>query len=174
VRAEAEVRAATEGDVLVRAARDVEPVRVGELRRVAIGGREHRHDRGVLRDHLATDLEVLARDADGEEDRPVEAQALVDRGREQLGLRAQALGLLGVRDQRTDPVPDQADGGLEARDEQARRVREQLARGEAIALLLRRDQVAEQVVPARAAARGDQLLEVAAQRAAAAARPRAA
>ena len=101
-----------------------------------------------------------------ERDRAVEAQALLDGVRERARGGRAASQLRGVARQRRHAVADQADRGLEARDQQADRLREQLVRREPIARLLGADQLGEQVVAERLAPLGDQLVEVGGQRAA--------
>ena len=159
------MRAAAEREVLVRRASDVEAIRIGEPGRVAVGGREHAPHLRVLAQHDAAELDVGVQDARGQDDRPVEAQALLDRARDQLGLRAQPREL--GRDGRMScahAVADEPDGGLEAGDEEADRLRQQLERVEPVAGFLGADQRAQEVVGQMVAALGDQLLEVAGER----------
>ena len=68
------MHAVTERHVAVGIARDVEPVRVVELLRVAIGGADHDVENLALADLHAADFEILARGADAALGRRVEAE----------------------------------------------------------------------------------------------------
>src|SRR5262249_46027589 len=72
--------------------------------------------------------------------------------------------LRGVTDERSDTVADQAYGGLESRDQQADRLRDQLRRAETVALLLGADEPAQDVVSERTATPLDELCEVGGER----------
>src|SRR4029453_7360789 len=113
-------------EVLVRGASDVEAIRIREPGRVAIGRREHPPDLRVLPQRDAVELDVGVQDAGGQDDRTVEAETLLDRARDQVGLRAKARELGRMQDELTHAVPDESDGGLEAVDEQPDSLRQQL------------------------------------------------
>src|SRR5690606_17879816 len=145
-------------------ARHVEAVGVREHGRVAVRAPQDREHLGVGRDAAAVEDGVLVQHAHGHPDRAGEAQALLDRVREQLGPGAYELALLGVAGEGGGAVADQADRGLEARDQQPDRLHDQLGRGEPVALLLGADQDRQQVVGEVAPALLDQLGEVGAER----------
>ena len=145
-RTQAEVRAEAEREVAVVAARDVEAVGLVEHRRVAVRRADAADHERALPDRHAAELHVLERDAHGALHRAVEAQHLLDRALQQLGLRAQARELVGVLQERERPVPDQVRGRLVTGEQQQDRGRQQLAVAERVAVLLRRDERADQVV----------------------------
>src|SRR5262249_10505204 len=122
VGAEAVVRAAAEREVLVRLALDVEAIRLGEDLRIAIRRREHPPDAGVPRDDLAAELDVGVEDARGQDHRPVVAQALCDRARDERGPGAQLRELVGMPKEGAHAVPDQADRRLEPGDQEPYRL----------------------------------------------------
>ena len=140
--------AAAERDVVRRVAPgEIERVRVvAEVLGIVVGRAEDREDERTGLDALAVDLDVLQRDAPGELHRRVEAQELVDRVADEVGLRAQELELVGMAQECERSVPDQVDGRLVAGDEQQDHLVAQLVGREAVAFLLGGDHRGQQVV----------------------------
>src|SRR5689334_16793511 len=98
--AEAEVDAVPEGEVRVRIARDVEPLGIGELRGIAIRRCHQQHDAiAPLHGHSA-DHHVFGGGAHRALHGPVEAQALLDGGLQQLRLLAEAAPLARLQQRR--------------------------------------------------------------------------
>ena len=140
-------RPAEKDDVLLRVrACHVEAGRLAEHGRVAVRRREHRGHQRALVDRGAADRGVAPGRAPGEQHRRVEAQDLVHRVRPQLRTGAQQLELIAVRVEQGHPVAEQVHGRLEAGREDQAGGRLELALVEADALLLRGDQLAEQIV----------------------------
>jgi hypothetical protein len=112
------VDAEAEGDMAIVAARDVEPVGIGEVRGISVGRADRGDHEGALRDRLAAQLHLRVGDAGGPLDGAVVAQQLFHRAADQGGLAAQALELRGVLQEGEQAVADQVHGGLVARDEE--------------------------------------------------------
>ena len=79
-----------EGEVAVGIAADIEPVRVGELRRIAVGGADADVNVGSLRHGDAAEHGVRRRTAVAELVRAFHAQELLDRGFDQFRMRGAA------------------------------------------------------------------------------------
>ena len=144
---EAEVRAAaTEADMVVRRATDVEPHRIVEHRLVAIG-------REVVHDHRITcgdgdpgDLGVLRRGPPELHDRARPTDDLLGHRFEQIGPAvAEALHLVGMVEQPVEPVADRVAGRLVAGHRQQQHEDVELVVVELVALV-RREQGGDDVV----------------------------
>ena len=132
VGAEAEVRAAAaERDVLVRRARDVERERVVELLLVAVRRDVPEDDLVAVLDLLTAELVVDASRCGGSAS-PGSPSAASPRRRAgmRLGVGAQPLELLGVLEQRDEPVRDQVARGLVAGDREQQEEEVDLEPGE--------------------------------------------
>ena len=114
-------------------------------------------------------VDVLERDAQRRLHGAVEAQQLLDRGGQEPRLGAETAPLFGLAEQGEHAVADQVRRGLVAGEQQQVAGREQLGVAQRVALLLRLDHRADQVVARRAAAIRDGVGEVAEE---AAGRPR--
>ena len=120
---------------------EVQHVRIGEDRRIVVGGAEHRQHRvtGLGDDLLAARTDEhgrLHRHAHGVLHRAVEAQQLVDRGIVERRIVAPAEQLVRVAQQRQRAVADQVDGRLVPCDVQQDDERDQLGRAERVAFVL--------------------------------------
>lgn len=108
-----------EGEVAAGVAVEVEAVRCGERRRVAVrgsGGDEHREAR---RDVDSADAQVLrAVTEGGRAHRGVEAEQFVEGAGDQLRVPAQAVERLRVPEQGQDGVADEVGGGLVPGDQE--------------------------------------------------------
>ena len=115
-----------ERDVVVGGAGDVEPERIGEHGVVTVGARvEHQHP-VALADLLSADLDVARGGAVHVAHRRRPAQHLLDRTRQQLGLRSQTGELVGVLQQRGDASRDDVAGGLVAAHQDEHRLEHQV------------------------------------------------
>ena len=120
--------AVAEREVRVGIAPDVEGLRVGELRRVAVGRAHQQQDPVAGLDRLIGNRHVLARDSHRPLQRAVVAQALLDAGLHVRRLVAQQAELLGQPQERRQRVADQVLGRLVAGvDEQDARVQHVVA-----------------------------------------------
>src|SRR5262245_17025408 len=90
------VVAVPERDVAVRLAADVEAVRVGELRRIAVGRTDAEGDERSGRELAPAELDRCRRHPVVELERALEAQQLLDRGRHQRGIVGEARELAAV------------------------------------------------------------------------------
>jgi len=81
--------AVPEGEVRVGPTMDVEPVRIGELRRIPIGGGDPQQDDLVGGDHVSAKLHRGGRPPAQSGERRSIAQHFLDRGREAGRIRAQ-------------------------------------------------------------------------------------
>src|SRR5215510_6652525 len=104
--------AAAEGEMTVVAAADVEPRRLGELGRVAVRRAEEEGHLRALREDVPAVGDLFERDADGELDRALVAQQLLDRGGDHARLLAHPTPLVGMPQQRQRAVADQVDRRL--------------------------------------------------------------
>ena len=104
--AHAEVLAEAERQMRVRAAIDAKRERVVEYVFVAVGRREVERDLVTGADLHAADFAVFGGDPREVADRCDPAQDLLDRVREQIGLGAELLPLLGVLAEREQPAAD--------------------------------------------------------------------
>ena len=117
------MRAEAERDVLVRAALDVEAVRVVELRLVAVGRLVEQHALLALVQLLAHELGVVRDRAAHVLDRADPAQHLLDRDRDLAPDRRRgSLPLVGVQQQLLHAAADDVAGGLVAADEDQQRL----------------------------------------------------
>ena len=141
--------AVTEGDLRVVAAGDVELVGQPENAPVAVGGGQRRQHAVALRDHDATQLDVLGRDPHqpATDRQRIEPQQLLDGGDQQLRSLAQHGELPRVPQQAQHRQRDLPRRGVEARDQQRARQRDQLVGRERVAVVVRLHQRAEQVIP---------------------------
>ena len=108
-RAQAVVRSEAEAQVLLLdvVAGDVEAVRLGELRRVAIGGAHPQEHQLALLDALTPKLEVLRGEVVDEGHRRAQRMISIHHGRlHVLGVLPQQLELVGVVEQLVDAVAD--------------------------------------------------------------------
>ena len=158
------MRPAAEGEMLVRLPFDVEAVGVREHRRIAVGGGEHAPHLGVTGDRRPVERDVGVQHACREDDRAVVAETLLDGALGELRPRAELRQLGGMLEERPDAVADQADRRLEAGDEEADRLRDELGWAQAVALLLGPDEGAQEIVAEARPPRRDQLLEVRGER----------
>ena len=146
-RPDAEVHAGAEGDVRVVGAADVEGVR---RRRTPPGRGWRAQQRGDLLprgDGDPADLDVLGGGALEQLQRGVEAHQLLDRRRQQGRVVAQPLQLVGVLEQREQPVAADVDRRLVAGVEQQDAGGDQLVLGQPVALgVAHLHQVGEQVL----------------------------
>ena len=133
-RAQAVMDAAAEGHVLAGVAGDVEAVRLGEGRGIAVGRAQDQQDFVAFPDLVAEQVEILHGDALVDLHRPVEAQELVDRRADQLGLAPQQGELVGRAQQRQHAVADQVHGRFVARHQQQLGERDDLAGRDAVAV----------------------------------------
>ena len=151
------MRAGGEGEMAVRAARDVEPLGIGELP----SGRGWRPPMpsvtswpGPMLD--AADLGLARRAAVAELVGAFEAQELLDRGADQVGRVDQPAALAGPCAERRQRVADQVGRGLVAGVEQEDAVVDQLLRAQPLLALARqqaRQHVAGGIAGAACAAR---------------------
>jgi hypothetical protein len=139
--------------VAVVGAAQVEAVGVGELGGVAVGRPDEGHHHRARRDRAPTERHVLAGDARRALDLPIEAQQLLHRGADQRGIAAQPPEPIGMAQQGERAVADQVDGGLVPRDEEQDARGQQLDLAQAVARLLRGDQVRQHVGARRGARR---------------------
>jgi hypothetical protein len=139
---------------------DVEPVRLGERLGVAVRRGQQSQDRRTRGRFEVADPQPAAHPPPGHLYRRVVAQRLLDRTRGQPRVGAQRRELLGMAQQRQNPVADQVDRGLVAGDQQQDAGGQQLLLGELVAVLLDADQMGQQVRTGRGAPPGDQLPEV--------------
>src|SRR5260370_11392617 len=108
----------TESHMRIGLPRDIEPLGVGELRRVAVGGTVEHHNGHMWAQVRPAQLAFLIAMPPGGLHGAVPSQYLLDRAREQRGVAAQQLKLLGMAQQRVKPVTDKIAGGLGAGQEQ--------------------------------------------------------
>ena len=115
---------------------EVEPVRVGEHRRVVVGRAEQQRraplPRGIAD---AADLDVLQHPALEHLQRGVVAHQLLDRGGQQRRVGAQPRQLVGVAEQRPPAVAGHVHGRLVAGVQQQHAGADQLVLGEPVALV---------------------------------------
>ena len=120
--AEAVVDAGAKGEVGVGVvALDVEPVRIGELRRIAVGGAEQRHHEAALRDRLPSELRVLHGKAHGHLYRAVVAEQLLHGGGQARWVGRERRSLFGVAEERQHAVADRLTVSVTGREQDAAR-----------------------------------------------------
>ena len=128
-----------------RVAGGIEAIGIGEARRVAVG-REHRQaDDVALAHRVAVHLEVAAGGARDLADRRLEPEQLLDRlGRDTVIAqhRERVVVLREVREVHRQ----RAAGRVERAEQQVHDHRDELVAAQAVTAVLRRDQVAQQVV----------------------------
>ncbi len=159
--------AEAEGHVRARRPGDVEAIRVGELRRVAVGRGEDRHHHRAFGDGDAGERDLFHGATRELSDRPVVAEDLLDEGRYLGGIGAQLLerpqGARGARGAIADEVGCRLVAGDEQEDDHA----EHVVLFERAVLRLAAEQVADQVVAEALLARRDLVAEIGAHLAAA-------
>ncbi len=133
----AEVGAGTECEMVVRLPVHPELERVLEHLLVAVRRREEERDLVAGGDRHAPDLAVLGGRADEVDDRAHPTEDLLHRGRQELGLAAQALPLVGVFGEGEEAAADRVAGRLVARLDDELAVVEQLLLGERVPVDLR-------------------------------------
>jgi hypothetical protein len=170
-RSEAVVDAITEGDVALRVAREVEPVRFRPMPLVAIGRRPDEPDAGASRDDPAVQRDRAGRGPRQHLDRRVEPEELLDRRGRDRRLGAQQVPLVRVSIEVQERVRDQPGRRGDARDEQEHRAPEDLV-GAHLAGPLGRDQEGHEVLAGRDPALRRRILHVRPQRIATGDRPR--
>ena len=148
VGAEAEVRpGAAEADVGVGRAAHVERVRVGEVRRVAVGGAVEQHHLVARPHRLAAEHGVDRERAAHEDHRRGPADDLLDgRRRDAVEVGEPDLPLLGVLGEQVQALADGVAGGLVARHDEQDEEARQLVGGEPLAVDLGVDQRGREVV----------------------------
>src|SRR5208282_2849197 len=142
---QAEMDSLAKRQMVVGGARDIELVRVREMRGIAVRRRYHHEYARVRLQIGATEVDVVRYRADRRLYGPVVAQHLFDRIRHQFGLAAQRRDLVRIARQRQRPVADQIGGGLVAGQQQQQNELQQLARAQRFALFVRGDERAYQV-----------------------------
>src|SRR2546428_7231900 len=148
----------------VRRARDVETVRVRELRRVTVGGPDPERDERSRVHRDATEHRVAYGAPIAELVPALEAEELLDGGRDQAGLGAEPQVFPRVLEQAHDGVGDQVRRGLMARVEEEDALVQELQLGEAVARVLGREQRGQGLARIRARAPppgGDHAAEIA-------------
>jgi hypothetical protein len=157
------VRAAAEREVLA-GARTVEAERVGLVvhRPVAVRRREAERGLRPCGDRGAVDGRAVRAVTHQHVDRRVVAQRLLDRGRDQVALGAQAREQRGIGAHGLEHVADEVPGGLVAGHEEERELGSHLEVGEALAVDLGVQQPRDEVVGriGCSAALGDHAVEV--------------
>ena len=140
-----------EGEVPVGRPRDVEPVGVGELRRVAVGAADRHVDVSPGRELRAAQRRVHLKPPVADLVRAFEAQEFLHRRADQPGVLAQPSHLIREADQRLDPVADQVGRRLVARVQEEDAVVQQLQLAQRLAVLVGADQLRQhlRVVVAR-------------------------
>src|SRR5262245_40761158 len=124
---------------------DVEAVGIDKLRGIAVSGTDRRHYHGALPDRVAIDLDVFARDARGALDGAVVAQELLDRARGERRISLQSPELVGMAQERQHPVADEVHRRLVTGHEEEDAHGQEFALRQPIALLLGRDERAQQI-----------------------------
>jgi hypothetical protein len=142
----------------------VKAVGVGEGVAVAVGRAHHLQHVVAFAQLRAAVLIIFAQAARVALQGAFVAQHFFDGGRQPAGVGAQAFQLAGVAQQRVEAAGDQVCGGLVAGDEQRGAGGQQFGRGEAVALHLGADEMAQQVIARGAAALGQQRRQKLAQR----------
>ena len=153
--ADAEVGAVAEGEMSRSGAGEVQTVRVGVARGVAVGGAEHDERLLPLAHADSTENEIVSGDAGGDLDGAVVAQELIDGSGAEVGMLSEPVELVGVLEQRERAVADQVRGRLMTGGEQQQAHRDDLVRLERDAAVGGMDQRAQEILArsSRAAAR---------------------
>jgi hypothetical protein len=156
---EAVVDAFPEGDMPLRVAREVQPVRLRPMPLVTIGRRPHERDASALGDHRAVHPDVAGGRPRQHLDRRVEPEQFLDRGRRDRRLGTQHLPLVGESIEVQQRVRDEPGRGRDPGDEQEHGAAEHLV-GAQLARLFRGDEVRHEVLARRAAPLGGGVLHV--------------
>ena len=152
--------AVAEREVAVVRAPEVEPVRLPELGRVAVGGVDHQEEAIPSPDVLVADPEVLAGDAHHRRSGAVVAQQLLDGRGAQRRILTPGPRFGRVPEQGQRPVPDEVRRRLVTREEQQHAARDQLRLAETLASLARHEEGRHEIVGRGVPAAGDDTLEV--------------
>ncbi|SDZ37715.1 hypothetical protein SAMN05421504_11423 [Amycolatopsis xylanica] len=152
------MRTARERQMVLSRTRDVEPVRILEDQRVAVGRRAHDDDLTVLFDQLPADFDVLVGHPQRKMGRRLEAKYLVDHVRHQVPVGQQHFPLVAIVQQGDDRVADQVRGRLEPGEEQRLTVDDRFLRRD-LTGIFRADQRGHDVVARVFAAAVEQFAE---------------
>ena len=106
------MNAGAEREVPVGMPANVETVRVGKLRGIAVGGADADMDVGAARHRDAAEHGVRGGAAVAELVRALHAQELLHRGLDQFGICAQVAHGVGIADQEIDAIADEIGRGL--------------------------------------------------------------
>ena len=140
------VDAVAEGEVPAVGAVDVERLRVAVARVIPVRRRQRHDDLREGGDDDPAEQDLLGRVAEGRvRHRRVEAHALLDRPRHEVGVGHEGVALLGVAQQGDGPVADQAGGGVVSGDDQLEDRGEQLLLRQCTVALRGDDEVGHQV-----------------------------
>ena len=161
--AEAAVDAAGERDVRAPRSVDVEHVGILPSLLVAIGRTHAQVDLRALRDRHAVHLDIAGGVARHQDQRGLVPDPLLDRGGNEVAIPLQRLELVRMSQQQLQQVSRRPVGGLESGRQQQPQERDDRLVGEFLAVDLRGDEIADDVVGHRAAPLVHLLLEVGAQ-----------
>ncbi len=134
-----------EAEVTVGAAIEHELVGPLELARVAVGGRQPEPDDVALAHGAAVELDVLVDVAAVLDDQAVEAEELLDRLRDPLGVLDQQRPIVGMGGEVVEDVAEGAAGGVEAGGHQRQAERDHDVAGQRLAVDLGRQEVGDEV-----------------------------
>src|SRR4051794_34418890 len=157
--AEAAVDAAAEGEVPVDLPVEAN-IDIPELVRVDVGGPDQGNDLVAAAHRAPGDLRVARRDAGHSHDRGLPAQQLLDGWRDGFGLLHESLALFAVLGQVAEEAVEGCRHGVEAGDDQLEADIDDLVLGEAVAVDLGVEELADEVVAPDAGALDEELLEV--------------
>ncbi|GAA2983935.1 hypothetical protein JCM13580A_05030 [Streptomyces drozdowiczii] len=144
-RAQAAVDAVAEPEVRGRVPVQVEPARVREALRVAVGRTDRDQDRDARRDLGAAERDGLRGEPERRRaHRRVEPDQLVHRTRDELRSRTQPPKFGRVPEQREQRVAERVGRGLVTRDEQQHAQRDQLPLAQPVGPVPRRDEAVEE------------------------------
>jgi hypothetical protein len=132
---QAGVNSGAESQVTVVPTADVQPVRIGELDRVAVGGGDQDEDLLTAPDELVAERDVLECQPSEGLDRRVVAEELFDRAPDQLGVLPQPTEFVGMAEERQHAVADEPDRRLVAGHEEQDAGGEQLVHAQPLAPL---------------------------------------
>ena len=125
---------------------EVEAVRIGELRGVAVRGAEEAEDEGPRRQRHAADLGVLQGHPSRPLDRPVVTEQFLDGGCEKRRVVVESAALVRVTEEREESVPDEVHGRLVTGDVEQDARREELRLRQPVPGLLGLDETAQKVL----------------------------
>src|SRR5204863_2404157 len=135
-----------EGEVVVRMAADIEPVRIRKCLRIAIGGSDRGED-GIPRpDRLAANLEVSDRGPRDHLGRAVESKELLDGLLGERRLGTQPIELVAIAEERQRAVADEIHGGLVPGEDQRAAHGDDLDLAERIAAVLRSEKAVDEIL----------------------------